>query len=118
MSEHTPTPWEVVDATEHRGPYIVGPYGDIADLYAMSNPMLLSTRNGGESRPVQFMDAEGNAAFIVKAVNCHDELVAALEAFRLRPDAIVASQGDTIVLRIPIAAIQQAAAAIAKASAP
>lgn len=74
-------PWELVAATEHHGPYIVNQWGgDVADLYAMSNPMSMSVRNGGDSFPVPFNNADANAAFIVKAVNSHDELVAALKA--------------------------------------
>ena len=48
----------------------------------------------------------------LRALNA--ELVAALEGFRLKPDAIVGSQGEDIILRVPIAAIQRAVAALAK----
>jgi len=79
MSEHSPTPWEVVETTEHHGPYIITTWGTtICDLYTMSNPMVASVRNGGDSFPVHFTDADANAAFIVKAVNSHDALIAAL----------------------------------------
>lgn len=104
MIEHTPTPW-AADPDDRDG------YEWNIHIVTESNrDMRVAFMTSGP-------EAAANADFIVKAVNCHDELVAALEAFRLRPDAIVASQGDTI-LRIPIAAIQQAAAAIAKAGAP
>jgi hypothetical protein len=81
----TPTPWELIEATEHHGAYIVNSWGrTICDLYAMSNPMAASVRNGGTSFPVHFDDMAANAAFIVKAVNNHDQLTADLaEAVRL-----------------------------------
>lgn len=79
MTQHTSGPWELVAATDHHGPYIVSEWGTtICDLYAMSDPSSLSIRNGGGSKPIKFADADVNADFIVKAVNAHDALVAAL----------------------------------------
>jgi hypothetical protein len=81
---HSATPWVLVEANEHHGPYICNAWGgDVCDLYAMSNPLAASVRNGGDSEPVLFRDAEANAAFIVEAVNSHATLkarVAELEA--------------------------------------
>jgi hypothetical protein len=82
MGERTETPWELVPGDEHHGPYIVGPTGDVADLYVMSNPNAPSVRNGGDSKPLPFINAEANAAFIVKAVNAHETLVSALREAR------------------------------------
>jgi hypothetical protein len=85
MSDHTPTPWEVVPSTEHHGPYISGPHGgDICDFYAMSNYLAASVRNGGTSYPIphQGEAADANAAFAVRAANAHDDLVAALRKAR------------------------------------
>jgi hypothetical protein len=59
--------WDLVPANEHHGPYIVGPAGDVADFYTMTNPQSLSVRNGGDSRPVLFVDAVENAAFAALA---------------------------------------------------
>ena len=81
MTEHTPTPWELIEATEHHGAYVVNSWGrTVCDLYAMSNPMAESVRNGGTSFPVPFDDMAANAELIVKAVNNHDALVKVLEA--------------------------------------
>jgi hypothetical protein len=78
---HSPTPWELVEATEHHGPYICNVYGgDVCDLYAMSNPSMPSTASGGTSRPISFVDADANAAFIVEAVNSHASLKARIQA--------------------------------------
>lgn len=85
MSEHTPTPWEYVPATEHHGPYITSEFGStICDCYLMSHPSEPSIRNGGKSKPIHFLHemADPNAAFIVNAVNAHDTLVNAIEAVR------------------------------------
>jgi hypothetical protein len=80
MKNHSMLPWEVVEANEHHGAYIVPAYGgDVCDLYAMSNPTAASVRNGGNSHPVHFDNSAENAKLIVKAVNAHDALVAALQ---------------------------------------
>jgi hypothetical protein len=77
MSEHTPTPWRA-DMGEFPPqmklePYLrsyVGPDGETIRVkgFALS---------GGN---VEMDEARANSEFIVKAVNCHDDLVAALRA--------------------------------------
>jgi hypothetical protein len=70
------TPYELVEATEHHGPYICTSWGTtVCDFYAMSNPSMPSVRNGGTSRPISFTDAAEHAAFMVKAANAHEELL-------------------------------------------
>lgn len=70
MAEHTKTPWRVEHSQDSRG-WIIGtgvnPQGE--SVYLMSGPMR------GES----LGDAESDAAFIVLAVNHHEELVEALK---------------------------------------
>jgi hypothetical protein len=79
--ETSPLPWDLIEATEHHGPYIVNAYGGtVCDFYAMSNPLNLSIRNGGDSAPISFTCADGNAALAVRAVNMHGELIEALES--------------------------------------
>ncbi|RUM98988.1 hypothetical protein EET67_04930 [Pseudaminobacter arsenicus] len=74
-------PFELIEGDEHHGPYIVNNYGaDVCDFYAMSNPSSPSVRNGGDSKPVWFTDAAANAAFMLRAANCHEELLAALKS--------------------------------------
>ena len=93
MSGHSPTPWEVVEANENHGAYVVNVFGgDVCDLYAMSNPSAWSVSNGGDSRAVPFLDADANARLIVKAVNSHDALVEALKPFALNPGAVSLSK--------------------------
>lgn len=78
---HTPGPWRYVPGTEHHGPYVATDaemtYGDIADLYVMSKPGFASTRNGGESYPInhQGATAEANARLMAAA----PELLASLQ---------------------------------------
>ncbi|MGO8211889.1 hypothetical protein ACC782_33955 [Rhizobium ruizarguesonis] len=75
-----PLPYELVEATEHHGPYICTSYGTtVCDFYFMTDPAAFSVRNGGTSRPISFTDASEHAAFLVKAANVHDELLAALK---------------------------------------
>lgn len=82
-------PFELIEATEHHGPYITNSFGGtVCDFYTMSNPQAASVRNGGTSKPVLFHDADENAAFVTKAANSHDDLVAALK------DALRSSRKD------------------------
>jgi hypothetical protein len=75
-----PVPYELVEATEHHGPYICTSYGTtVCDFYAMSDPTTLSVRNGGTSRPIPFTDAAEHAAFMVRAANAHGEMLEALK---------------------------------------
>lgn len=58
---HTPTPWQLQTSPDMRRPHLIhGQYGAIARV----------ERKGGD------------AAFIVRAVNAHDDLVAALRDLR------------------------------------
>lgn len=113
MTEHTPGPWDYVPSTEHHGPYVTSDYGsDICDCYAMSNPVALSTRNGGESRPVHFMGemADANARLIAAA----PELLSALIALADGHEATIAGEGyDPGHCDCPV--LDKARAAIAKA---
>lgn len=59
MTKHTPTPWV------NNGEGII--VCNDGDVFTMSTTLL------------DDKEREANAAFIVKAVNCHDELVEALE---------------------------------------
>jgi hypothetical protein len=73
------TPYELVEATEHHGPYVCTSWGTtVCDFYAMSDPSSASVRNGGTSKPLPFTDASEHAAFMVKAANAHEELLAGL----------------------------------------
>lgn len=77
------TPYELVEGTEHHGPYICTSWGStVCDFYTMTDPSMPSVRNGGTSKPVWFTDAAAHAAFMVKAANVHGELLAALKDAR------------------------------------
>ncbi len=66
MATYTPTPWRIEPA-EHGNSFIKSGNAVVCETY---------TYLGDE----QF--ERNNAAFIVRAVNCHDELVSAIEATR------------------------------------
>jgi len=72
---HTPTPWTAT-ANIDAGPY--GPSWTVrVDKQVVVASISGAALHGGQER------AEANAAFIVRAVNAHDELVAALEGMML-----------------------------------
>lgn len=73
---HTKTPWEYHQSNKYHTEcrFITtskktGKYLHIAKIYGSNDSIL--------------MEAEANAAFIVKAVNCHEELVEALKQAHL-----------------------------------
>lgn len=67
MSTHTPTPWEVGEDV-----------GQAERCIVTAECRDICTCETG------FGDAEANAAFIVRVVNCHDDLLAALRALLAR----------------------------------
>ena len=79
-TKHTPLPWVLALANSnqsetsvyYRPPYGGGGYIEVAKLYEARD-------NGGCNVPPQ--EAKANTAFIVRACNAHDDLVAALEPF-------------------------------------
>jgi hypothetical protein len=66
---HTPMPWKVMTMGKNKTPYIADDTGDpVADVD-------MASRIGEPGTPL------ANAAFIVKAVNCHEELLGVAHAF-------------------------------------
>jgi hypothetical protein len=66
MTEHTPTPW-------HRN---IPPASKYNTIFSGRNTHVLHLSSSG----LDNKEIEANADFIVRAVNAHDDLVAALEA--------------------------------------
>lgn len=74
-------PYELVEATEHHGPYVCTSYGStVCDFYAMSDPSSPSVRNGGTSKPISFTDAAEHAEFMVRAANAYGPMLESLRA--------------------------------------
>ena len=98
--EHTPTPWTVFnpDNDQHIGDYL--------EIYHESILIADVLRPG----PV---DAKANAAFIVKAVNSHEELLESLQSI---VDRLEGAEEMERVLSAKWDAIDEAKTAIAKAS--
>jgi len=68
-TQHTPTPWKVLQAGDPSGvPRVTSDKGGVA--------VICVNRYMGEKGPSA--EESANAAFIVRACNAHDELVAAL----------------------------------------
>lgn len=76
MSKSTPTPrpWAVIEpaAIDYRAPLIYG--ADGGSLVAVAE-------GGGPKRAVDAAEARANAALIVRSVNMHAALLAAVEAY-------------------------------------
>jgi len=102
--EATPRPW-VVGAYPSCPTDILGPdcVGDPRMYVARVGPW----KDNKKHHPIQ-EEAEANAALIVKAVNCHEKLVEALELAeatlqRLAPNGARATQGTRDVIRAALA---------------
>jgi len=110
MSEakHTPLPWRADDLAKIRCTADDGK-GLVAGVYGGRY------YNSIPATDVDLVVSRANAALIVRAVNNHAELVAALEGFNLRTDMIVGAQGDDIIFRVPRSVITAAAQALARA---
>jgi hypothetical protein len=79
MAEHTKTPWKIAGAV-----HIYSPGEGGGNVCSMSDPRV-STVVGYTDVALDSKDADeayANAAFIVRCVNAHDDLVKALEAVR------------------------------------
>jgi hypothetical protein len=77
MAEHTKTPWKIAGAV-----HIYSPGEGGGNVCSMSDPRV-STVVGYTDVALDSKDADeayANAAFIVRCVNAHDDLVKALEA--------------------------------------
>jgi len=82
-AQHTPTPWKVGPFDEAQQPYGAAIYYELADDDGAAVDIAHMIRDG---RAPEAMKAD--AAFIVRAVNSHALLVAALEAIHdgIEPD--------------------------------
>lgn len=72
-AQHTPTPWRVYDAGDENYPGIDAGWRSVVMFGNADEECGVR----GDTRE----EAEANARFIVHAVNCHDELLAALEQY-------------------------------------
>ena len=67
---HTPTPWYALGA---------GVYAEDPNIFKPGTPLDLIAATGDEG-PIPYAEHEKNAAFIVLAVNAHDDMLAALKS--------------------------------------
>ena len=118
----TPGPWECVPSTEDHGPYVSGPYGDVADCYTMTNPRFPSVVNGGDSQPHHFCgeEADANARLISAAPELYEALEKAEISLSVLATEQVASNARKRVLGWPesfnhIEAHENARTALSKA---
>lgn len=119
MKPHTPTPWAEWDvmSTEGKDEYPTAQNGDIR-LIGQDKICMGIIFGGYKSLP----DLDGNAAFIIRACNAHDELIEALTDLVLAHDGIftmrngaidtrdaIAERGENLLLRLRAAAKTEAA---------
>lgn len=100
MSAHTPGPW-TINPTVH---------ADRRNIFAVGDqPFHIGTLVSGSRTKLATLDA--NARLIAAA----PDLLEALKGFNITEADIVAGTADSLVIRVPLAAIQAAAAAVDKA---
>jgi hypothetical protein len=107
---HTPTPWKMRQEIRTMPKRLVEDKKGITDFYIDGEPMM--------GLPVKKLVAqcellnEANAAFIVRAVNCHEELLAAAKGARNVLAALVT--GDLKNIRADSVALQMLRKAISQ----
>ena len=80
--KHTPTPWVVGEFDETLGYDCMTGGWPIRQIGEMNSLLVIDQADYGQKHcdwNFRSDEAKANAAFIVRAVNCHDELVAALQ---------------------------------------
>ena len=77
MAEHTPLPWKKCGGATPQYMAIHSVDGYI--VFGMADGMI-DRENGHPILTPDFVTQANNAAFIVRACNCHDDLLAACEA--------------------------------------
>lgn len=93
---HTPTPWKVLGYT---------PYGeDYRITDDIGNDIAIVPHWDDEAK----IEARANAAFIVKAVNCHEELLEALKEAKKAIQEQMNCCGESDILMAPMDLIEQA----------
>lgn len=75
---HTPTPWSF--AQTYNGEFSVCSSRERVANHVATVPIFNGMSHSGASVPHEASVAEANAAFIVRCVNAHDDLVMALQA--------------------------------------
>lgn len=100
MSAHTKGPWTFSTAPQPNGCPIVGARGLMVAMLAHS---------------IHHADQKDEALANARLIAAAPDLLEALQAFNVKEEWIVAGTADTLVLRVPLAVIQKAAAAVAKA---
>lgn len=78
---HTPTPWEWV-GDRAQGFILLGPDGSIGEVYICAEPSMCN--------------AQANAAFIVRAVNAHDDLIGALKTIEAAHPHIINRESPSV----------------------
>lgn len=88
MNKHSPIPWHI---GLKPGPYVYGSSGEeIADCRGIVL----------EDEDIGTPENKANAAFIVKAVNCHEELLATLKELNTINLTLLGYYGNLIDLRV------------------
>jgi len=94
MTHHTPIPWRIrPQELDERMRQIRYESGDgLASVIATTHNATICEEHGG--------DAVSNAAFIVRTVNCHEELLAALKEAREFVSSVVQDRESAMLGRI------------------
>jgi hypothetical protein len=79
-AKHTPLPWAVFEHADHSGIEIGPPYTEPYLKGNVRDVCTIRSNSGGYPRSMS-PEQKANADLIVRAVNCHDDLLEALKEF-------------------------------------
>jgi len=104
---HSPTPYSAAEGDDNLGPNACFAWGSILDADGLKVCRIWNDADwNGRGKP------EDNAAFIVRACNAHDDLVAALrEIAAVRPGNEDNAEANRRRRRVALAALAKAGAA-------
>ncbi len=113
---HTPLPWEIIPRIDPRVATAIA----IGSADRKTNICVLTDRYKGQDSSKcrsSVPEADANAEFIVRACNSHDDLLAALEAAKVKLEEVYeADSGEVSIMPDVLSTLRLVGAAIVQAT--